>query len=222
MLHLVCEFAPPNPSLGRVRQVPLRDEPMTFGSLVCVAILQLPVACSHSEAPYSQATESQERSAPVNQENTMQVTKPSENEIVLAQTFAAPRAAVFAALTNAEHLVSWLKPTAMALVSCEVDLRVGGKLRYVFERPNGRRIEVRGIFGAVEPPHRFAYAESYDFSPLKVQVTTALEEAGEKTVLTQTLRYASKKERDDDYPGVTESSKEVFANLDRYLAKRDR
>ena len=152
----------------------------------------------------------------------MQVTKPSDNEIVLAQTFAAPRAAVFAALTDAEHLVNWLKPTAMALVSCEVDLRVGGKLRYVFERPNGRRIEVRGIFGAVERPHRFAYAESYDFSPLKVQVTTALEEVGEKTVFTQTLRYASKKERDDDYPGVTESSKEVFANLDRYLAKRDR
>jgi len=152
----------------------------------------------------------------------MQVTTPSDNEIVLVQTFAAPRKAVFSALTNAEQLAAWLKPTAMSLVSCEVDLRVGGKLRYVFARPNGRRIEVRGTFGIVERPHRFAYVESYDFSPLEVQVTTSLEGAGKKTILTQTLRYASKQERDEDYPGVTESAKEVFANLNRYLTNRGR
>ncbi|MCG3130561.1 MAG: hypothetical protein FLDDKLPJ_01326 [Phycisphaerae bacterium] len=152
----------------------------------------------------------------------MRATKPSDHEIVLTQSFAAPREAVFAALTDAGEVAVWLQPTAMTLVSFEVDLRVGGSLRYVFERPNGRRIEVRGGIEAVEPPHRFVYLESYDFSPLKVRVTTALEEAGKKTVLTQTLRYASKQERDEDYPGVTESSKEVFANLDRYVAKGSR
>lgn len=185
-------------------------------------MLVLPVACSHGEGPRSPDPESRERSAPMNQERTVQVTTPSDNEIVLVQTFAAPREAVFAALTNAEQLAIWLKPTAMSLVACEVDLRIGGKLRYVFERPNGRRIEVRGTFGVVEHPHRFAYVESYDFSPLKVQVTTSLEEAGEKTLLKQTLRYASQQERDEDYPGVTESAEEVFANLDRYLTNRDR
>ena len=111
----------------------------------------------------------------------MQASKPSDNQIVLTQAFAAPREAVFAALTQPEQILAWMKPSHMTLVACEVDLRVGGKLRYVFERPNGRKIEVRGVFEAVDPPRRFAYAESYDFSPLKVQVSTELQAAGEKT-----------------------------------------
>ena len=147
----------------------------------------------------------------------MQVTKPSDTEIVLTQTFAAPPEAVFAALTQPEHLRAWMKPSHMKLAECEVDLRVGGKLRYVFERPNGRRIEVRGVFEAVDPPRRIVYSESYDFSPLKVHVTTQLETAEGKTDFKQMLRYASKMERDEDFPGVESSSKEVYAKLADYL-----
>ena len=149
----------------------------------------------------------------------MQATKPSDTEILLTQTFAAPRETVFAALTKVEHLGAWMRSTAMALVSCEVDLRAGGCLRYVFERPNGRKIEVRGTFEAVDPPHRFVYTETYDFSPLKVLVTTFLEEADEKTIFKQTLRYSSKQERDEDFPGVATSSNEAYAKLDSYLAQ---
>ena len=149
----------------------------------------------------------------------MQVTKPSDHEIVLTRTFAAPRDTVFAALTQAEHLVHWMKTTDMALVGCTVDLRVGGTCRYVFQRPNGRKIEVRGTYEAVEPPRRFVYTETYDFSPLKVLVTTALDEADGKTVVTQTLRYASKRERDEDQDGVVTSTTEAYARLERYLAQ---
>jgi len=158
-----------------------------------------------------------DRLAPVKQDSTMQTTKSSDHEILLTQTFAAPRETIFAALTKAEHLASWMRPAAMAVVTCEVDLRLGGRLRYVFERPNGRKIEVRGAFEAVDPPHGFVYTETYDFSPLKVLVTTSLEEADEKTIFKQTLRYLSKQERDQDFPGVTASSKEAYAKLDRYL-----
>jgi len=194
---------------------------MTVRRLMRVVVLPLAVACSDGETPRAEAPGGGGTFALSNQQATIQVTTPSDNEIVLVHSFAASRDAVFAALTSPEQLAAWLRPTAMSLVSCEVDLRVGGKLRYLFERPNGRRIEVRGTFSVVERPYRFAYVESYDFSPLEVQVTTSLEEAGEMTILTQALRYASKQERDEDYPGVTESAKEVFANLDRYLTKRD-
>jgi uncharacterized protein YndB with AHSA1/START domain len=107
----------------------------------------------------------------------------------------------------------------MALVTCEVDPRVGGRLRYVFERPSGRRVEVRGTFEAVEPPHRYVYRETYDFSPLEVLVTTTLEESGGKTTFTQTLLYRSRQERDQDFPGVAASSKEAYAQLALYLAR---
>lgn len=56
----------------------------------------------------------------------------------------------------------------------------------------------------------------------ETHVTTSLDATGAKTTLTQTLRYVTQRERDEDYPGVVESAKEVFANLDRYLTNRDR
>lgn len=192
---------------------------MKFVSIVRVAILLLLIGCSRGNRPISQAAAQHDHPLTVKQESTMQATKPSDTEILLTQTFAAPRETVFAALTKVEHLGAWMRSTAMALVSCEVDLRAGGCLRYVFERPNGRKIEVRGTFEAVDPPHRFVYTETYDFSPLKVLVTTFLEEADEKTIFKQTLRYSSKQERDEDFPGVATSSNEAYAKLDSYLAQ---
>ena len=148
----------------------------------------------------------------------MDVTKPAENEIVLEKRFGAPREHVFRALTHADEITQWMRPSAMALVGCEVDLRVGGTLRYVFQRPSGHKIEVRGVFEEVRAPSRFVYVETYDFSPLQIHVTTDLKVVDEATLLTQTLVYASNADRDADFAGVAESGAEVFANLERYLA----
>lgn len=152
----------------------------------------------------------------------MQATRPSDREILLTRSFAAPPEAVFAALTQAERIRAWMKPSALTLVDVSVDLRVGGSLLYVFARPGGRKLEVRGRFEAVSAPDGFVYAESYDFSPLKVHVTTALEQDGEGARFTQRMRYATQKERDEDYPGVASSSKEAFDGLERYLAQGGR
>ena len=144
--------------------------------------------------------------------------KPSDNEIVLTRTFEAPRAAVFAALTRAEHLVHWMETEGMTLVACETNPKAGGTFRYVFQRPSGAKLEVRGSYEAMDPPRQFVYTETYDFSPLSVLVTTTLEEDGAKTVLQQMLRYSSKRERDEDYDGVVSSATEAFSRLERYLA----
>jgi uncharacterized protein YndB with AHSA1/START domain len=148
----------------------------------------------------------------------LQVTKSSDNEIALTQTFTAPVDAVFAALTQPVHLRHWLKATGMVLADCEVDLRVGGTFRYVFQRSSGFKIEVRGAYHAVDPPRRYVYTESYHFSPLEIHVTTTLESVSRGTVFQQTLHYSSEAERDDDFEGVATSAVEAYANLERYLA----
>jgi uncharacterized protein YndB with AHSA1/START domain len=148
---------------------------------------------------------------------TMQVTKPSDREIVLSRSFAAPRQAVFDALTQKNHLVQWMKPTNFSLVSCDVDLRAGGSFRYVYQRATGKRIEVRGVYQTVDPPNRFEYVETYDFSPLQLNVTTTLHQAGSDTVFTQKIVYASKQERDGDFDSVSTSASEVYERLARYL-----
>jgi uncharacterized protein YndB with AHSA1/START domain len=166
----------------------------------------------------SSATNSSDR-VPIDQENAMRVEQASDRETVLARTFSAPRETVFAAMTQAEHLIHWMAASGMSLVQCEVDLRVGGTLRYVFQRGNGRRIEVRGVFEQVDPPHGFVYLESYDFSPLEVRVGTTFTASGPTTQFRRVLAYASKRERDEDFEGVATSSKEAFLRLENYLSE---
>ena len=147
------------------------------------------------------------------------MSRPSENEIVLSRTFSAPPERVFAALTQPNRIARWMKSTGMELVACEVDLRVGGALRYVFVRPSGRQLEVRGTFQVVDAPRRIVYSESYDFSPLKVLVTTTLKKEGATTEFRQSLQYATKVERDADYDGVVTSSAEAHRELEQYLSQ---
>jgi uncharacterized protein YndB with AHSA1/START domain len=150
----------------------------------------------------------------------MQVSTPSDVETVFEQQFNAPRTAVFAALTQPGHLLCWLGSAEMALVGCDVDPRVGGRLRYVFQRAGGRQIEVRGAIEAVQSPSLLTYRESYDFSPLQMLVTTTLDEAEGVTTLVQRLQYDSTRDRDEDYDGVSTSSAGAYERLARYLAAR--
>jgi len=154
---------------------------------------------------------------PVTNARTMLVTKPSDRETVLSRSFSAPRQAVFDALTQKIHLARWMRPTNFSLVSVDIDLRVGGSFRYVYQRPSGKKIEVRGAYKAVDPPNRVEYVETYDFSPLQLNVTTTLNQAGSDTVFTQKIVYASKEERNGDFDSVSTSASEVYERLARYL-----
>jgi uncharacterized protein YndB with AHSA1/START domain len=110
-----------------------------------------------------------------------------------------------------------MKPTNFSLVACDVDLRAGGSFRHVFQRSSGAKIEVRGAYTLVDPPNRFEYTETYDFSPLQLQVAITLDQVGGDTVFKQTIVYASKQQRDEDFNGVATSAAEVYASLARHL-----
>lgn len=147
----------------------------------------------------------------------MQISKPSDRNIVITRTFAAPRQKVFDALTEADQVPRWFQPKQMSLVTYEADLRAGATFRYVFQRPSGTKIEMRGVYEEVDRPHRLVHTETYDFSPLALLVTTVLDDERGKTVLTQTILYSAKEERDGDFVAVASSSAEIYANLERYL-----
>lgn len=148
------------------------------------------------------------------------ITQPTETEIVVTRTFPAPRERVFAALTEAAHIRRWMRGPDITLESVDTDVRPGGASRQVFVRPSGRRLEVFGAYQEVEAPSRFVYAETYGFSPLRIVVTTTLVPVTGGTRFTQSIRYASKAERDADYPGVAESAGVAYAELARYLAQQ--
>ena len=122
---------------------------------------------------------------------TLQVTMPTDNEIVLTRVFDAPRQMVYDAFSKPELLKRWFGPHGWSLAVCEVDHRVGGGFRFVLEGPNGQRMGMRGVYREVEPPKRSVHVESYDDYPGESIVTSVLTEEMGRTTLTATTRIVA-------------------------------
>jgi uncharacterized protein YndB with AHSA1/START domain len=128
---------------------------------------------------------------------TLQITTPSDREIVMTRVFDAPRQLVFDAFSKPELLKRWFGPRGWSLVVCEVDLRVGGGFRFVLRGPDGKEMGMRGVYREIVPPERSVHMESFDDWPgAESQVTTVLVEQGCKTTLTATVLYPSQEVRD--------------------------
>ena len=130
----------------------------------------------------------------------LKVTTPSEREIAMTRSFDAPRKLVFDALTKPELIRRWLLgPDGWSMPVCEVDLKVGGKYRYVWRRDkDGTEMGVRGVFREIVPPERILHTEKFDeaWYPGEAIVTTTLVERGGKTTLTTTMLLESRDVRD--------------------------
>jgi uncharacterized protein YndB with AHSA1/START domain len=127
---------------------------------------------------------------------TLQVSTPTDREIVLTRVFDAPRHLVFDAFTKPELLKRWFGPRGWSLVVCEIDLRVGGTFRFVLRSPDGSQMGMRGTYREIVPPERSVHMESFDDYPGESQVTTVLVEQGGRTTLTATVLYPSQEIRD--------------------------
>ncbi|MEA2600982.1 MAG: hypothetical protein QOF89_1974 [Acidobacteriota bacterium] len=149
---------------------------------------------------------------------TLEVTAPTDREIVLTRVFDAPRRLVFDAFTKPELLKRWFGPRGWSLVVCEVDLRVGGTFRFVLRGPDGADMGMRGVYREIVPPERSVHMESFDDYPGESQVTTVLVEQGGKTTLTATVLYPAQEIRDAVIKsGMEHGAAESYDKLAEYL-----
>ena len=130
---------------------------------------------------------------------TFAVTTPSDREIRMTRLFDAPRALVFEAMTRPEHIRNWwgnLGP-GYSVPVCEVDLRVGGKWRFVNRTPNGEQAVFYGEYREINPPDRVVFTEIFEPFPDAVSVVTSvLTEENGKTRMTASVEYPSREVRD--------------------------
>jgi uncharacterized protein YndB with AHSA1/START domain len=127
---------------------------------------------------------------------TLKVSLPSDNEILLTRVFDAPRPLVYDAFTKPELLKRWFGPCGHNLEVCEVDLRVGGRWRFVLVGPEGHQMGMSGEYRELNPPYGSVHSESFDDYPGETLVTTVFTEENGKTTLNATIRYPSKEVRD--------------------------
>ena len=129
---------------------------------------------------------------------SFKVTTPSDQEIRMTRLFNAPRPLVFEAMTQPEHVAQWWGRLGegYSVPMCEIDLRVGGRWRFVNRHPQGEAA-FHGEYREIAPPGRLVFTEIFEEFPDSVSVVTAefTDEHG-KTRLTVTVRYPSLEVRD--------------------------
>src|SRR4029077_11538731 len=96
-------------------------------------------------------------SAPTKNRTTVE--RKSERELVVTRTLNAPARIVFEAWTKAELFKRWWVPKSIgvSLLSCELDVRVGGKYRLVFGNDASKPMEFFGRYLEVIPPSRLVW-----------------------------------------------------------------
>ena len=129
---------------------------------------------------------------------TFKVTPRGEREIVITRLFDAPRQLVWEAMTKPEHIRKWWGNLGegYSVPVCEVDLRVGGRWRFVNRHPNGE-VAFSGVYREISAPERVVFTEVMEPFPEPGSVITAVytEENG-KTRITATCVYDSAEIRD--------------------------
>lgn len=130
---------------------------------------------------------------------TLKLTAPGAREIVMVRVFDAPRELVFDAFTKPELVKQWLLgPPGWSMPVCEIDLKVGGKYRYVWRHSNGNEMGMGGVYREIVAPERIVATEKFDESwyPGGAVGTIVLVEQSGKTTLTQTVLYESREARE--------------------------
>jgi uncharacterized protein YndB with AHSA1/START domain len=145
----------------------------------------------------------------------------SERELVVTRTFNAPARLVFEAWTKPELLKRWWVPKSvgLSLITCEADVRAGGRYRFVFVFGNdaSKPMEFFGRYLEVTPHSRLVWTNDEGAEGGAV-TTVTFEEKGGKTLLVMHDLYPSKEALDDAIAsGATGSNQETFAQLDDLL-----
>jgi len=128
----------------------------------------------------------------------LEITTPSDREIAMTRVFDAPARLIFDAWTKPELIKRWLGVRAgWTMEVCEVDLRVGGKYRFLWRSPD-MTMGMGGVYREVVPPVRLVSTETFDEAWYEGEAldTIVLVERDGKTTVTTTVRYVSREVRD--------------------------
>lgn len=133
----------------------------------------------------------------------------SDTSLVLSRRFAAPPHRVFRAMTDPKVVPKWYGLAVLKMESCEIDLRVGGRWRFVLASPEAGTHAFSGVYRDIVPGQRLVNTENYE--PLgeghEILVTSTFEARDGGTLYCGTLVYKSKADRD----GHIESGMEAGA-----------
>lgn len=164
-----------------------------------------------------------EGSEPTPMKNETSMELQADREIIISRTFDGPARIVFDAWTKPELVKRWWAPKShcVTIASCEADVRVGGKYRYVMRLEAGEEMAFSGEYEEVTPPTRLVYTQI--FEPMAhagaVIVTVTFDEHDGKTRLVSHELYPSAEAREAALAsGMEHGMRETMDQLDELVA----
>lgn len=144
-----------------------------------------------------------------------------EREIVLSRVIAAPRARVFQAFTDPDQITRWFGPEGFKIETLEIDIRVGGRWRYIYTGPDGTRWDNRMVFTRIDAPRllEMEHGSDLDDDPARFHTTITFDEQSDgKCVLTMRQLHPTKAQRDASIGfGAVEYGYQTLGKLARHL-----
>lgn len=159
----------------------------------------------------------------MNRAHKVKVEAVGDREIRMTRLFNAPRELVFDAFTKPELVQRWLwGPDGWSMPVCEMDVRKGGKYRWVWKNDkDGSTMGMGGVYHEIVPPERIVNTEKFDeaWYPGEGLNTTEFTERNGITTMTVTILYESQEARDEVLKSDMESGvSESYNRLEDMLA----
>ena len=123
---------------------------------------------------------------------------PSEREILIERDFRVAKRLLFDAWTKPEYVRGWYGCGGQSLTVCEIDLREGGKWRWVM-RDTERGVDHAhsGEYREISRPDRLVFSQVYESYPASLhQVTLTFDERDGVTTQRMLLVHSSVENRD--------------------------
>jgi uncharacterized protein YndB with AHSA1/START domain len=156
----------------------------------------------------------------VTSSGTAVVTLPTDEQILITREFDAPRHLVFRALTTPDLVRRWWHANCGEMTVCEIDLRVGGKWRYMMVTRDGSEVGFHGEYLEIVPEERIVTTEVYEGLPEGVSdeeaatvKTLTLTEADGRTTVSILVQATSKVSRDAIIESGMETGLQVALDL---------
>jgi uncharacterized protein YndB with AHSA1/START domain len=128
---------------------------------------------------------------------TALVTLPTETQILITREFDAPRHLVYRAWTTPELITRWWAGQRGEVTLVEVDLRVGGRWRYVMTANGGFEVAFHGEYLEIDPGERLVSTDVFEAMPDAEAVTThTFTEDHGRTTLTILVQHPNQQLRD--------------------------
>ncbi len=152
--------------------------------------------------------------------NALQVSTPTDREIVMTRDFSARRELVYRAYVDPTLIPRWWGLRAHTTTVDTMDVRPGGAWRFVCRDAEGNVFAFRGEYKEVVPPEKLVY--TFEFEPMPGHVmteTVTFHAKGEKTRVVTRSAYATKDDRDGMIAsGMERGAAESCNRLEELLA----